>query len=497
MSPWAIKRLQEFGGDISRFRVVRIQPSVLRQIAIAKTEPGDENNQDISSLVGKVDIRKLDRYSQNDPDAYSYSGGLCLANQGLLEFVEMFKAPIKMLHPLLTATQEGNYKGTEGFSAIPFNGIILAHSNESEWQTFRNNKQQRGVPRPHLHRQGAVLPAGVRGGQDLPEAAARKLARRRAVRAGHARDDGAVLGADAPEGAGELEHLLEDARLRRREPEGRRSQGEGLPGVPRLRRRRRRHERDLDALRVQDPVLACSTTTRPRSPPIRCTSCTCSSSGSRARTCPRRRSGATSSSSRATSPPRYAEFIGKEIQTAYLESYSEYGQNIFDRYVTYADCWLQDEDFRDPETGESLRPRGAQRRAGEDREGRRHRQPEGLPQRDRQLRAARARQQRRQEPGVDQLREAARGDREEDVLEHRGPAAGDLVQRQGLRRRPGRSTRTSSRAWSPRATPRSRCGSCASGTCACASRRSGATDRGAPPCSISSTAGRTAAARAR
>jgi serine protein kinase len=49
---------------------------------------------------------------------------------------------------------------------------------------------------------------------------------------------------------------------------------------------------------------------------------------------------------------RYAEFIGKEIQTAYLESYSEYGQNIFDRYVTYSDCWLQDEDFRDPETGE-------------------------------------------------------------------------------------------------------------------------------------------------
>src|SRR5881398_756406 len=140
MSPWCYKRLEAFGGDISRFRVAKIQPSRLRQIGIAKTEPGDENNQDISSLVGKVDIRKLETYAQNDPDAYSYSGGLCLANQGLLEFVEMFKAPIKMLHPLLTATQEGNFKGTEGFSAIPFNGIIVAHSNESEWHTFRNNK---------------------------------------------------------------------------------------------------------------------------------------------------------------------------------------------------------------------------------------------------------------------------------------------------------------------------------------------------------------------
>src|SRR5476651_1086479 len=50
--------------------------------------------------------------------------------------------------------------------------------------------------------------------------------------------------------------------------------------------------------------------------------------------------------------PKYAEFIGKEIQTAYLESYSEYGQNIFDRYVTYADFWIQDQEYRDPDTGQ-------------------------------------------------------------------------------------------------------------------------------------------------
>ena len=140
MSPWCYKRLQSFGGDISRFRVAKVQPSRLRQIAIAKTEPGDDNNQDISSLVGKVDIRKLEVFAQNDPDAYSYSGGLNHANQGLLEFVEMFKAPIKMLHPLLTATQEGNYIGTENIGAIPFAEIILAHSNEAEWKSFKSNK---------------------------------------------------------------------------------------------------------------------------------------------------------------------------------------------------------------------------------------------------------------------------------------------------------------------------------------------------------------------
>jgi serine protein kinase len=52
--------------------------------------------------------------------------------------------------------------------------------------------------------------------------------------------------------------------------------------------------------------------------------------------------------------PKYVEFIGKEIQTAYLESYSEYGQNIFDRYVTFADFWIQDQEYRDPDTGENF-----------------------------------------------------------------------------------------------------------------------------------------------
>lgn len=123
MSPWAAKRLHEFGGDITKFRVVKVWPSILEQIAIAKTEPGDENNQDISALVGKVDIRKLENYAQNDPDAYGYSGALCRSNQGIMEFVEMFKAPIKVLHPLLTATQEGNYNGRKVFPPCRSTGL--------------------------------------------------------------------------------------------------------------------------------------------------------------------------------------------------------------------------------------------------------------------------------------------------------------------------------------------------------------------------------------
>ena len=52
--------------------------------------------------------------------------------------------------------------------------------------------------------------------------------------------------------------------------------------------------------------------------------------------------------------PRYAEFIGKEIQKAYLESYQDYGQNLFDRYIDYADAWIEDQDFKDPDTGQML-----------------------------------------------------------------------------------------------------------------------------------------------
>ena len=272
LSPWAVKRLEEFGGDIRKFKVVKRYPSVLKQIGIAKTEPGDENNQDISSLVGKVDIRKLETFAQDDPDAYSYSGGLCLANQGLLEFVEMFKAPIKVLHPLLTATQEGNFKGTEGFGAIPFDGIVLAHSNESEWKAFRNNKNNEAfLDRIYIVKVPYCLRVSRRG-QDLREAAARLVAGQGHLRARHAEDDGAVRGAHAPEGARELVSLYsQDAGLRRREPEGHRPARQELPGVPRLRRRRRRHERRLDALRLQDHLQGVQLRHAPRSPPTRCT----------------------------------------------------------------------------------------------------------------------------------------------------------------------------------------------------------------------------------
>ena len=213
ISPWALKRLGEFGGDAFRFRVMRMMPSRLRQIAVAKTEPGDENNQDISTLVGKVDIRKLEAFAQNDPDAYSFSGGLNRANQGMLEFVEMFKAPIKMLHPLLTATQEGNYVGTENIGALPFQGLILAHSNEAEWQTFKNNRNNEAfidriyvVKVPYCLRvtEEQKIYRKMLESSELAEAA---------LRPRHDRDAGPLRRAQPAEGAPELQPVQQDARL--------------------------------------------------------------------------------------------------------------------------------------------------------------------------------------------------------------------------------------------------------------------------------------------
>jgi serine protein kinase len=353
MSPWAVKRLQEFEGDLSKFRVVRLQPSVLRQVAITKTEPGDENNQDISSLVGKVDIRKLESLSQNDPDAYSYSGGLCLANQGLLEFVEMFKAPIKMLHPLLTATQEGNFKGTEGFSAIPFGGIIIAHSNESEWHTFRNNKNNEAfLDRIYI----VKVPYCLRVSEEV------KIYKKLLA---HSSLSG------SPCAPGTLEMMAQFSVLTRlKDPENssiyskmRVYDGETLKDID-PKAKTLQEYRDYAgpdegmtgmstrfAYKILSAVFNYDQTEVAANPVhlmyvLEQRLAREDLPDDMRRRCVEHIKGYLA--------PRYAEFIGKEIQTAYLESYSEYGQNIFDRYVTYADCWIQEEDYRDPETGESF-----------------------------------------------------------------------------------------------------------------------------------------------
>lgn len=138
-SRWVQKRLNACGGDFTKFKVARLYPSVVNQIGIAETTPADENTQDVSTLVGKTDIRALDELVQSDPDAYVYSGALCVSSQGVFDFVEIHKVKVTMLNPLLTATQEHRFDASERIGALPYNGVILAHSNQSEWEKFRNN----------------------------------------------------------------------------------------------------------------------------------------------------------------------------------------------------------------------------------------------------------------------------------------------------------------------------------------------------------------------
>ena len=351
LSPWAVKRLEEFGGDIRKFRVVKRYPSVLKQIGVAKTEPGDENNQDISSLVGKVDIRKLETYAQDDPDAYSYSGGLCLANQGLLEFVEMFKAPIKVLHPLLTATQEGNYKGTEGFGAIPFDGIVLAHSNESEWKTFRNNKNNEAfldrvyiVKVPYCLRvteEVRIYEKLIRNsslGQAACAPGTLKMMAQFAVLTRLKEPENSSLFSKMQVYDGEN---LKDTDPRAKSIQEYRDYAgvdEGMSGIStRFAYKILSRVFNFDAAEVAaNPVHLMYVLEQQIE----------------REQYPKETEEKYVGFIKEQLSTRYAEFIGKEIQTAYLESYSEYGQNIFDRYVTYADYWIQDQEYRDTDTGE-------------------------------------------------------------------------------------------------------------------------------------------------
>ena len=353
MSPWAVKRLQEYNGDITKFRVVKLHPSILEQVAVAKTEPGDENNQDISSLVGKVDIRQLERFAQNDADAYSYSGALCRSNQGLMEFVEMFKAPIKVLHPLLTATQEGNYNGTEGLSALPFQGIILAHSNESEWQSFRNNKNNEAF----LDRVFIVkVPYCLRVTEEVQ--IYEKLLRNSSL-------------SEAPCAPGTLQMMAQFSSLTRlKEPENssifskmRVYDGENLKDTD---PKAKSIQEYRDYAGVDEGMTGISTRfafkilsqvfnfdhSEVAANPVHLLY-VLEKQIAREQLPPEVQERYLSFLKQYLAP-RYAEFIGKELQTAYLESYAEYGQNLFDRYVTYADYWIQDQEYRDPDTGEMM-----------------------------------------------------------------------------------------------------------------------------------------------
>jgi serine protein kinase len=350
-SPWAAKRLREAEGDISTFKVVKVWPSILDQRGITKVEPGDENNQDISSLVGKVNIRELEEYEQHDPDAYNWAGGLNVSTQGIMEFVEMFKAPIKMLHPLLTATQEGHYNGTEQFGAIPFQGVILAHSNESEWQAFRNNKTNEAF----LDRVCIVKVPYVLRVTDEEKIYQKLISSSELSNAPVAPGTLNLIAQFSvltrlknPENSTPFSkmEIYDGKNLKDKDPkaksfeEYREAAGvnEGMDGSStRFAYKILSQVFNFDPEEVAaNPIHLFYVLERQL----------------QQEQLPKEEEERRIDFIKGVLAPKYAEFIGDELQKAYLESYHEYGQNLFDRYIMFADSWIENKDYRDPDTGE-------------------------------------------------------------------------------------------------------------------------------------------------
>lgn len=351
MSPWARKRLQADGGSVDRFSVVRVYPSIQGQVAVSKTEPGDDNNADISTLVGRIDMSKMGLFAQNDPDSYSYTGGLCLGNRGIMEFVEMFKAPIKVLHPLLTATQEGNYKGTQPIGAIPFDGIILAHSNESEWNKFVADKKNEAF----LDRVCKIqVPYCLRVSEE------KKIYEK------YISKSNLEKYACAPQTLDLLAQFSVLTRLSETENSTRWAKmkvydGENLKKTD-------QHAKSLQEYRdiagIYEGMSGSSTrfafkvlskvfnydTEEIAANPVHLLY-VLEQEIMKVGMSPDQQDRYLDII-KTDLKSRYFKFLEDEMQKAYVESYSSYGQNLFDRYFVYADNWLQNQDYRNADTGE-------------------------------------------------------------------------------------------------------------------------------------------------
>src|SRR5947207_5524553 len=128
---------EEFGARYEEFPVATMSFSKRNRVGIGVVPPVDPNNQDTSVLIGSEDISKLDRFSEGDPRVLDLNGALNVGNRGLVEFIEVFKNEIEYLHAMITATQEKVIAAPGRHGMVYVDVCIVAHSNEAEWQKFR------------------------------------------------------------------------------------------------------------------------------------------------------------------------------------------------------------------------------------------------------------------------------------------------------------------------------------------------------------------------
>jgi serine protein kinase len=128
---------EEFGTRYEEFPIVTKEFSKRNRSGIGVVPPVDPNNQDTSVLIGSEDISKLDIYSEGDPRVLDLNGALNVANRGMCEFIEVFKNETEYLHAMITATQEKIIPAPGRHGMVYVDAVILAHSNEAEWQKFK------------------------------------------------------------------------------------------------------------------------------------------------------------------------------------------------------------------------------------------------------------------------------------------------------------------------------------------------------------------------
>jgi len=107
---------------------------------IGSYTPRDEKSQEAGSLVGNIDYSLLPRFgSESHPLVHDYQGELCVGANGLVEIHEILKLSDKFLYELLFATQDRFFK-PEGQPPVPFNGVIIGHTNFHEFNMFMGNE---------------------------------------------------------------------------------------------------------------------------------------------------------------------------------------------------------------------------------------------------------------------------------------------------------------------------------------------------------------------
>jgi len=136
--------MKRYGGDwvkvMDHVRVVRVMLSEKDRVGIGTFQPKDEKNQDSTELTGDINYRKIAEYgSDSDPRAFNFDGEFCVANRGVIEFIEVMKLDVAFLYDLLTASQEHKIKPKK-FAQTDIDEVIIGHTNEPEFRKLQNNE---------------------------------------------------------------------------------------------------------------------------------------------------------------------------------------------------------------------------------------------------------------------------------------------------------------------------------------------------------------------